>query len=125
MDVSGRTWLIWSGCLPARAGLAVAVMWLAHAKPPGAMPIVAALLLVPAVGFGGQWLLGGRTRGAFGGPVWWGHARLAHAVLYLAAAVLCVWRGDVAGLVLLADVVLGAALAIALQPRPVFRTGQI
>lgn len=116
MQATGRAWLFWLVCLPIRVGLAVGALLLARLKPAG-LPFLGAALLLPAAGFAVQALLGGfRSRGGFGGPVWWADARAAHAAVYFAAAVLCFWEGKAAALVLLADAALAAALAIALQP---------
>lgn len=117
MDPAGRARLYWLVCLPVRVGIAIAVVALSRLHP-GALPLLGLLLLLPTVGFAVQSVLGGRERGAFGGPAWWARARPAHAALYAASSALCFWgKGTAAGLALLADAGLGVALGVALQPR--------
>jgi hypothetical protein len=118
MEPAGRFLLFWLVCVPLRVGLAIATLLVARLEPER-MPFLAAGLLLPAAGFAAQLCPGAqRHKGAFGGPAWWADARAVHAALYFAAAALSFWTSEAAGLVLLADVALGATLAYKLQPRP-------
>lgn len=118
METAGRNLIFWLVCVPLRVGLAVAALLVAHFDPTR-LPCLAAVLLLPATGFAVQasGLTGERQKGAFGGPAWWSDVRAVHAALYFAAAALSFGMSEAAGLVLLADIALGATLAGARQPR--------
>ena len=96
-------------CVPVRAGFGAAVLLLPRAALPYAGAVAAAIALgfVSSIARGRAGTL---VHGGFGGVVWWARLRPVHLVAWAAAAALLFARAPqpYAGLVLLADALLGA-----------------
>ena len=107
-----RQLLFLTACLPARLTVACLTLFLLPSAPNWLNFVAGGIFLVAAF----SWLsfvVGCRSRetGAFGGPCYWAPARLVHAILFLAAGILCLLPGAqttiYAGLLLLGDVSVG------------------
>lgn len=107
VDAAGlaqRRWRFWGGCVPTR--LLIALALLMYPQTWMAVPLAAMALGIALI-----WALGWRRTGpeVNGEHIWWDRLRPLHALLWGAAALL-VWSGSPrsAGLLVLADVVIGA-----------------
>lgn len=83
-----RSVLVWTVCIPIRAAIAVVALWIVRRAPAWARYVLVGFASWTAIGFWAQALWIRPTVGGFGGPVWWTHARWAHATLWTTAAIL-------------------------------------
>jgi hypothetical protein len=110
-DLTKRNFLFLFGCIGTRAMLAY------FAKRIGDdvvlrekySSIIAAIALIPAIGFMYIYLTDGRKTGpeVFGQRIWWNHMRPIHAMLYFAFAILAYKKEPKAWIALAIDVVVG------------------
>lgn len=106
-----RRMLFWAVCIPMRALIAIAVLYVG-VRHPSLLPPVAAYTGVTAAMFAFhavRAMTGQKTHGGFGGAVWWAHARYFHIAMWAACAGLAAMRVPWAGALLLFDV-LGAVV---------------
>lgn len=107
----------WLGCIPLRLAIAWAALLVSLYAPAPWRRAFAGYAALTALGFAYNiWLAarGRKTHGGFGGRVWWGRLRYAHAALWGGCAA-ALWLGAPwAGLLLAGDVglaiVAGAAV---------------
>jgi hypothetical protein len=104
-----RARLLLLACVPLRASAGVAALLAPRAARPylGAVAAALALGFVSSIARGRAGTL---VHGGFGGEVWWARLRYVHLAAWATAAALLLARapGPAAGLVLLADALLGA-----------------
>ena len=107
-----RKLLFLTACLPVRLSVACLTLFLLSSAPNWLNFVAGGIFVVIAF----SWLsfvVGCRSRetGAFGGPCYWAPARLVHAMIFLAAGILCFLPGSqtkiYAGILLLGDVSVG------------------
>ena len=114
-DSQWRMRLFFAACLPVRTAVATAVLAVGYAYP-DALAAVAVYTGATALGFSyNLWLTlsGRKTRGGFGGPVWWARARYVHILMWSATATAAAMRQAWAGWVLVGDVAIAGAVGVA------------
>ena len=81
---------VWLVCIPVRLAIGLVTLWVLrrHDAPPWVRYSLAAYAAWTALGFWVQALVIQPEVGGFGGVVWWGEVRWAHAALWSWAAVL-------------------------------------
>lgn len=106
---AARLRLLMLVCVPLRASVGVAALLAPRAAQPylGAAAAAIALGFVSSIARGRAGTL---VHGGFGGAVWWARLRVVHLLAWATAAALLLARapGPAAGLVLLADALVGA-----------------
>jgi hypothetical protein len=106
-NLQKRILLFLTGCLGSR----LALVYAAKTAGPAMLEVLGALAILPAAGFFYIYLTGARKTGAevFGDRIWWNHLRPFHGFLYATFAVLALFHVPHAWMVLLLDVLVGAA----------------
>jgi len=99
-------------CFPTRLAIGIVVFSI-NVAVPETYAVTAAYTGLTALSFIRIAILN-PTHGNFGGPVWWGRARLVHVCTYSVACAAALARLPLAGAILAADAVLGAVFALVL-----------
>jgi hypothetical protein len=105
MDSKKRIILFLICCITIRSILVVLAKYGSNVT----QNIMAVFAVIVSLGFMSQFLFNSQKPGAFGGKPWWNSMRPVHALLYMTFAFLIFTRKrDIAWIVLLIDVVIGA-----------------
>ncbi len=102
-----RILLFLTGCLGTR----LALVYYARIATPVMLEILGALALLPAIGFFYIYATGSRKTGpeVFGDRIWWNGLRPFHGLMYALFSVMALFHYPQAWIVLLVDVLVGAA----------------